>query len=77
MPTVSECGFEGMGTNGGCNEDSRAVDCETTPEGAGLRPIVLELHMPFSPEAGSDGVPGMFARMPQRLDIDWLGGTLA
>ena len=50
-----------MGTNSGCNGDSRAVDCETTPTpgGMGLRPIVLELRMPFSPEAGGSGVPGM------------------
>ena len=48
-----------------------------TPKGTGLRPILLELRMPFSPEAGSDGVPGMLARMSQRLDIGWPGVTLA
>ena len=66
-----------MGTNGGCRDDLPAVDCEMTPKGTGLRPILLELRMPFSPEAGSDGVPGMLARMSQRLDIGWPGVTLA
>ena len=50
---------EGMGANGGCKGDLRVVDCETTPRDTGLRPIVVELRMPFSPEAGGNGVPGM------------------
>ena len=48
-----------MGANGGCKGDLQAMDCETMPEGTGLRPIVVELRMPFSPEAGGNGVPGM------------------
>ena len=50
---------EGMGANGGCKGDLQAMDCETMPEGTGLRPIVVELRMPFSPEAGAMRVPGM------------------
>lgn len=50
---------EGMGANGGCKGDLRAVECKTMAEGTGLRPIVVELRMPFSPEAGGNGVPGM------------------
>lgn len=50
---------EDMGTNGGCKGDLRVVDCKTMPEGTGLRPVVVELRMPFSPEAGAMRVPGM------------------
>ena len=50
---------EGMGANGGCKGDLQAMDCETMPRDTGLRPIVVELRMPFSPEAGDNGVPGM------------------
>ena len=50
---------EGMGTNDGCKGDLRAVECKTMVEGTGLRPIVVELRMPFSPEAGAMRVPGM------------------
>ncbi len=32
---------------------------ETSPRGAGLRPVLLDLRMPFSPEAGQDGSEGM------------------
>ena len=48
-----------MGTNDGCKGDLRAVECKTMAEGTGLRPIVVELRMPFLPEAGGNGVPGM------------------
>ena len=66
-----------MGTNGSCNGGSRAVGCGTTPTpgGMGLRPVVLELRMPFSPEAGGDGVPGMLD--PRMVDGHAYVGALA
>lgn len=64
-----------MGTNSGCNGDSRAVGRGTTPGGMGLRPVVLELRMPFSPEAGGDGVPGMLD--PRMVDGHAYVGALA
>ena len=36
------------------------LNSEVAQDGAGrLRPIMLDLRMPFSPEAGGDGMPGM------------------
>ncbi len=45
-----------MGANDGCKGVSQGVNLETK---AASRPVVLELRMPFSPEAGGDGTPGM------------------
>lgn len=44
----------------GMGEGLRSGSAQTAEAGAACpRPVVLELRMPFSPEAGGDGTPGM------------------